>query len=235
MPKQIIKKKTSVLAGHIQPALSQMPIIIKAKTELPGVQSDISAMHSPSVLNIGHRDSNEDSIKKLGSVPKNKPDWNCDACGLTNSHEEYKCCNCKKMNPSMSKDFHIRKEGSKKIERKNSEKKLAAQVPKPSNTPTNISINNPKSSKVECICYSTKDQALFRNGQCKICYRQAYPLQVPQTAEVKEKKNNLQESNFTFGGKTENNAPSSKIQSNALQSQPSIIQQSQDTSKLRAK
>ena len=58
------------------------------------------------------------------------------------------------------------------------------------------------SNKTECICSTSRDEALFKNGHCKLCKRIVqhqiqHKSSTDSTDNVKKPKN-LQESNFTF-------------------------------------
>lgn len=216
MPKQA-KKKTSILTG-IANQSTHSPVIVKMQSDaLPSAFN----LH-PHNLTPNHHP--EDSLKKLGS---NK-DWICDGCKKINSSNEYKCSLCKKMNPTVPKDFIIRKDMSaKKIERKQSEKKIDGNIQQaqiPASKSTQILSNNnsaSKASRKECVCYETKDESLFKNGRCKICNRH---VSLTNTEKI-----NLQESNFTFGGRVPQNQGTSHSNKNVIQiSNPLVAESKRD-------
>ena len=120
--------------------------------------------------------------------------WICEGCNSSNNQVEYKCFNCKKLNPNalVKNDFIIRKEqlqnskkeeitnsavNQKKIERKPSEKKLDLDT--------------------KCICQNNPSIG----GICKLCKKQRIKRDSTPDFKDEDKKGNiLQESNFTFGG-----------------------------------
>lgn len=254
MPKQILKKKSSGLFGNNNNTqIQKQPIVIKHNSNHIKQDLVVNAVKNNELNTNPHIIKNNNNSNKAMDLER---EWICEGCNNVNSQIEYKCKACKKMNPSINKDFIIRKEVvnqnnvpsnnnrqlvnnnskitgisntvinqnasnnnnnnniNKIIERKASEKKIESNHQgKPSGNFKNMETSLKKQEivanmvnmhkKESCICHISFDPSLLRNGLCKLCKR---TIQIPQQNNINEEKRdnrqnqNLQESNFTFGG-----------------------------------
>ena len=201
----------------------------------------ISKINKVTLTPYNNKDINDNSIKRINKTSlrnNNSPNtsvqiWICDSCKLKNSCNEYKCSKCKKINPSISKDFIIRKDLEiKNIERKPSSKKLDLNnnnnktnnklIKNNSKLKININNNNNNIIKNNCknTCLICKEKAIHIDEvYCITCKEQAYLINntikpnnnnnINNINNINSS-NNLQESNFTFGGNIQNNNHNSK-------------------------
>lgn len=126
-------------------------------------------------------------------VINSEKDWQCENCLTINQNTIYKCPNCKCINPLHSNDYILKKEPvthTKKLERKPSDK------------------NFDSKKRYECICSTSNDESIYKNGFCKVC-KSPFDKKHSDTLKKNSKiighgptnnENVLQESNFTFAG-----------------------------------
>lgn len=150
MPKQIIKPKLVSTSVKRKPSDAKPPIACQTcKSKVCMCKAEIEA---PKIKNSSNA-------------------WTCQVCNSENAYNKYKCNICKNLNPTISKEYIIRKDKSSKVvkvlDRPNSSSKLmnegsASNIKKqPTNT---IKPGN-------CICYGSNNREFFINGQCYICKR----------------------------------------------------------------